>query len=469
MARDTYPRMGDTDNVLLQKIAYQLVTGSSGGGAAVEGTTTSIVLLNETDGVTEEIKLYFNAGHFYVRDLNLLQNFVDFDRASGQLNLGFAGSRIALNADDVIPATTATTNLGSALVKFLGAHFSGTVSAGAFSGALTGAASSNVLKAGDTMTGNLLFSTDNTRDIGASGATRPRTIYVGTSVVSPTFTGNLTGTVTGTATLDLQKAGGMMTGGIIFSGDNTLDIGVAGATRPRTIYVGTSVVSPLFTGNLTGNVTGAVTGAASSNVLKAGDTMTGNLLFSADNTHNIGASGATRPARVYVANEVVCPTFTGSLAGSATGNVGLTGGTMTGALLFSTDNSIDIGANGATRPRTVYVGTSVVIGGVAAATVDTHSTLTYAGSTAIDFTSDDYRTITLTGNITFTTSNRAAARSVTLKIIGDSSSRTFTFPAWKFVGSAAPASIAANKIAILTLTCFGSADTDIVAAYAEEP
>lgn len=39
--------------------------------------------------------------------------------------------------------------------------------------------------------------------------------------------------------------------------------------------------------------------------------------------------------------------------------VPLAGGTMTGALLF-TDNSIDIGASGATRPRTIYVGTSVI-------------------------------------------------------------------------------------------------------------
>lgn len=46
---------------------------------------------------------------------------------------------------------------------------------------------------GGTMTGGLLF-TDNTYDIGASGTTRPRTGYFGTSVVAPTFTGDLTGT-----------------------------------------------------------------------------------------------------------------------------------------------------------------------------------------------------------------------------------------------------------------------------------
>lgn len=55
------------------------------------------------------------------------------------------------------------------------------ISATTFTGALTGASSLNVLKAGDTMTGALLF-TDNTVDIGATGATRPRAGYFGTEL-----------------------------------------------------------------------------------------------------------------------------------------------------------------------------------------------------------------------------------------------------------------------------------------------
>src|ERR1035441_7560318 len=41
-------------------------------------------------------------------------------------------------------------------------------------------------RSGGTMVGNLLF-TDNSYDIGASAATRPRTIYVATSVVTPSI------------------------------------------------------------------------------------------------------------------------------------------------------------------------------------------------------------------------------------------------------------------------------------------
>lgn len=44
--------------------------------------------------------------------------------------------------------------------------------------------------------GHLLWNTDNTYDIGASGATRARTIYAGTSVIAPLFTGVLNSTNT---------------------------------------------------------------------------------------------------------------------------------------------------------------------------------------------------------------------------------------------------------------------------------
>jgi hypothetical protein len=88
-------------------------------------------------------------------------------------------------------------------------------------------------------------------------------------------------------------------------------------------------------------------------------------------------------------------------------------------------------------------------------------------TTALDFSGDQLQTISISANTTFTTSNRAIGKSKTIKITTDGSTRTFTFPAWKFVG-AEPADQAASKVGILTLTAFGTADTDIVAAYAVE-
>jgi hypothetical protein len=61
----------------------------------------------------------------------------------------------------------------------------------------TGAARSLVLGTNGTdrwtldgSTGHLLAATDNTYDIGASGATRPRNVFVGTNIISPQFSTN---------------------------------------------------------------------------------------------------------------------------------------------------------------------------------------------------------------------------------------------------------------------------------------
>lgn len=99
-----------------------------------------------------------------------------------------------------------------------------------------------------------------------------------------------------------------------------------------------------------------------------------------------------------------------------------------------------------------------------------HSTLTQASPTVIDFTGDPYRSVTLSGAVTFESTNRAAARSIVVRLIAGASSRNLTFPGgWKFIGAAAPTSLAANKEAILTITAFGTTENDVRAAYAAEP
>lgn len=99
-------------------------------------------------------------------------------------------------------------------------------------------------------------------------------------------------------------------------------------------------------------------------------------------------------------------------------------------------------------------------------------TLTYAATVTLDMAAiaGQYRTITLAGNLALQTSNRAAGRAVVLRLVGDGSSRTLTFPgSWVFLGNAAPSTLAAGKTAILSVTFFGSADSDAVCAYAVQP
>ena len=80
-----------------------------------------------------------------------------------------------------------------------------------------------------------------------------------------------------------------------------------------------------------------------------------------------------------------------------------------------------------------------------------------------------YQSIALAGNITFTTSNRAAGRSVTVRLSAGGSSRTLAFPAWVFVGATAPTSLASGKTGLLTVTFFDTTDAGAVAAWAAQP
>lgn len=94
-------------------------------------------------------------------------------------------------------------------------------------------------------------------------------------------------------------------------------------------------------------------------------------------------------------------------------------------------------------------------------------TLTHAGTVTLDFNATTtVNAITLTGNVTFATSNLATNRTYRVKITGVATNATPTFPSWKFLGGA-PTVITATKVGLLSLEAWGTADTDVLATYAE--
>lgn len=99
-----------------------------------------------------------------------------------------------------------------------------------------------------------------------------------------------------------------------------------------------------------------------------------------------------------------------------------------------------------------------------------HEAIIYAASVNLDFNGVAHKRIDLTGNLSLTATNMDYGKSFLLRIAADGSARNLSFPVgWKFVGAAAPASIAANKTALLELKAFGTTDTDVVAQYDVEP
>lgn len=89
-------------------------------------------------------------------------------------------------------------------------------------------------------------------------------------------------------------------------------------------------------------------------------------------------------------------------------------------------------------------------------------------SVALNFTNAPIKTLTLSGNTTFTTSNLAAGISVTVKVTADSSTRTLSFPGtWVWV-SLTPASLVATKTAVLSLISTSTTDASVIATWAAQ-
>lgn len=78
--------------------------------------------------------------------------------------------------------------------------------------------------------------------------------------------------------------------------------------------------------------------------------------------------------------------------------------------------------------------------------------------------------VVLAGNLALISNSLGAGAMRLLRIVCDATPRNLSFPAgWKFVGGAAPVSIAASKVALLEMWSYGVTDADVVARYSVEP
>ncbi len=95
-------------------------------------------------------------------------------------------------------------------------------------------------------------------------------------------------------------------------------------------------------------------------------------------------------------------------------------------------------------------------------------TVPYNATQSLDFDSNQYRQITLTGDLTtLSTVNRAAGKIMTLVVIGDSVNRTLTFnSSWHTNPSDPSIIIGANSRVVLSFYCAGTSETDVIVAAA---
>jgi hypothetical protein len=166
---------------------------------------------------------------------------------------------------------------------------------------------------------------DNTYDIGVSGTSRVRNIYVGTSVDTPVLTATQVTAPSGqTLQLGLNGVPNVwqfdLGGTLRAITDNARDIGSAGSQRPRNLYLAGAVGTKTKAGtpvdaDLSGPVDGMLAVDTTNNLLyfRSGAIwrsaasgggltlpLTQNLTFSPDNTYDIGTVAASRPRNLWL-------------------------------------------------------------------------------------------------------------------------------------------------------------------------
>lgn len=160
----------------------------------------------------------------------------------------------------------------------------------------------------------------------------------------------------------------------------------------------------------------------------------------------------------------MCSSITGSQVGWTVGTVDCDGSTVS-IEYFNTSGV----SQGTTLPANWQPCIQGEIGPAWSPTLDI---IPYAATVNIDFDDAEYISINdVSGNLTLTGSNYNAPRELVVRLVeSGGASRTLTFPAsWKFLGAAAPASLAANKTGILRLIGFDSNATGVMAIWTVQP
>jgi hypothetical protein len=168
------------------------------------------------------------------------------------------------------------------------------------------------------------------------------TLGSGTLVLAGTTSGTTTVTATavaGTTTLTLPAATDTLVGKA--TTDTLTNKTLTGAAMNGTLGATTPSTGAFTTVSATGLAT--LTGGAS---------FGSNTTWASDNTFNIGAVGANRPANIYVGS---AGAFGTSLTIGTTLSMGQ-------GITFSADNTYNIGAIGATRPANIYIGSAGIFG-----------------------------------------------------------------------------------------------------------
>ena len=206
-------------------------------------------------------------------------------------------------------------------------------------------------------TGNLLPIANNTYNIGNNSSSRVRTLFLGTSL-------DLTGgagaagdivTATGSVTVRAPSQGGSLVFAVNEAGTNRFQVAQAFTSAQGAYALGANSASPdVFINREAADVlsqyrsTNPQTFRVYNTFTDASNYERGIFSWSTNQLQIGTESAGTGAARdLYL------------VSGSGNIRIGRSGGNAN--LIFFNDNTADIGASGANRPRTIYVGSNIVL------------------------------------------------------------------------------------------------------------
>ena len=306
--------------------------------------------------------------------------------------------------------------------------------------------------------------------------------------VTTRITGNLTGSVLGTSSysisssyaftssyaLNAGSSPGVISSSLQFTNTSSMTLGALTASVISASIISASniwvdsmngfastmsadllTVTTRITGNLTGSVYGtasysllSLTASYISSIPLPSGIISSSLQFTNTSSMTVGAFTAS----IISASIISASNIDSVQVTAATMSVGVLivttkiTGSLTGSLLGTASNAIS--SSYSSNADTIQ------------------SALTFAGTTNLNFAGSNVQTLTVTGSVTFTTSNLSVGESIQSIITCDGTPRSFTFPAWIWLGATAPTGIAANKTGMLSLYSSGTTDSAVLAGWA---
>ena len=272
--------------------------------------------------------------------------------------------------------------------------------------AATTSAQLNTVISDNTGSGALVFGTSPTitsPSITTPTITSPTITGTGT-ITATTFTGDLTGTVTGSASLNLLKTGGTMSGAIAMGSSKITGLGTPTANTTdaaTTAYVDTAI-SDLIAGapstlNTLDEIAAALNDTANFSdtvVLKTGSTMSGALAMGTNKITGLGTPTVSTDAATKAYADSIVATAPGNLTGPITS----VGAATSIAAQTGTGTTFVVNTSPTLVTPVLGVATATSINKVAVTAPATSATLTLANNSSL-ITSGGFST-TLTSSAT---------------------------------------------------------------------